>query len=67
MKAVLKVCNMDSSNDVANVRNAISNNEGVVACKIDKQSGEVEIIYDSYFVNTDKLIESIENVGYTVI
>lgn len=67
MKAVLKVCNMDSSNDVAKVRNAISNNEGVVACKIDKQNGEVEIIYDSYFVDADKLIESIENVGYTVI
>lgn len=67
MVQVLRVCNINSHKDVANIRNAISNNEGVLACQIDKTTGKVEIAYDKKFTNIEKIIESIEEYGYTVI
>jgi copper chaperone len=67
MKSVLKVCNLNSLQDVNNVRTAISNNEGVVACEINKEKGEVSVVYDTYFVGIEAIIESIEDLGYTVI
>ena len=67
MKSVIKVYNMSTSNDISNINLAISNNQGVVACQINSESKEIEIIYDDYFVSLDNLIESIEVAGYTVI
>jgi copper chaperone len=67
MRSVIKVCSMSTSKDISNINLAISNNQGVVACKINSESKEIEVIYDDYFVSLDDLIESIEEVGYTVI
>lgn len=67
MREVLKVCDMKNSKDVSKVRQAIANSEGVLACQIDKPSGKVEIVYDGQLASIDDIIESIENVGYTVI
>lgn len=67
MKTILKVCDMVTSKDVTRVKNAISANEGVIACGIHKVKKEVEIVYDNYFINIEDIIESIENSGYTVI
>ena len=67
MKSVLKVCNMNTSDDVNKIRKAISSNEGVVACQINKEKREVNIVYDDYFVTDDNLIQSLEDLGYTVI
>ena len=67
MKSVIKVCNMNTSKDISNINQAISNNQGVIACQIISESKEIEIIYDDYFVSLDNLIESIEDAGYTVI
>jgi copper chaperone CopZ len=67
MKDIIKVCNMNSIDDVNNVRRAISGNEGVVACEVNKEKGEVSVVYDDYFVGIEKIIESIEDLGYTVL
>lgn len=67
MKSIFKICNMNTSQDVNKIRNAISNNEGVVACQINKEKGEVSIIYDDYFVTSDNLIQSLEDLGYAII
>ncbi|EQB89266.1 hypothetical protein SDC9_66422 [bioreactor metagenome] len=67
MKAVLKVCDMVTYKDVSNIRNAISNNEGVLACQIRPENKEVEIVYDTYFIDIDDIVASIEDKGYTVI
>jgi len=67
MKSVIKVYNMNTSDDISNVNVAISNNQGVIACQINSESKEIEIIYDDYFLSLDNLIESIEEAGYTVI
>lgn len=67
MKSVIKVCNMNTMDDVNIVRQAISANEGVIACQICKENGGVDIVYDNYFLNIEDIIESLENIGYTVI
>jgi copper chaperone CopZ len=67
MKSVIKVCNMSTSDDISNINVAISNNQGVIACRINSESKDIEVIYDDYFVSLDNLIESIEDAGYAVI
>ncbi|MBC2581248.1 heavy-metal-associated domain-containing protein [Clostridium sp. DJ247] len=67
MKSVLKVCNMNTVSDVNKIRMAISNNEGVVACQISKEKGEVSVIYDDFFVSNEHLIQSLEDLGYAVL
>lgn len=67
MKSTLKVFNMRTLNDVGSVRNAIAGNEGVIACQISKEKSEVEIVYDGRLLSEDIIIESIEELGFTVI
>lgn len=67
MKSILRICNMKTLKDVSIVRNSIASNEGVVACQINKDKGEIEIVYDAYSLNVDKVIEAIEDLGFTVI
>jgi len=67
MKEVIKVCNMNKTEDVNRIRKAISSNEGVVTCQINKEKGEVSVVFDSYFVNIEQIIQSIEDLGYTVL
>ncbi|PRR77877.1 hypothetical protein CLLI_21380 [Clostridium liquoris] len=67
MKSVLKVLNMKTMADVSNIRKAISSNEGVIACQINSEKGEVNVVYDEYFVTLDNLMESIEDLGYTIL
>lgn len=67
MKSVLKVCKMNTLEDVNNIRKAIAGNEGVVACEVSKDKGEISIVYDNYFVDLETIIESIEELGYTVL
>jgi len=67
MRSVVKVCNMSTSKDISNINSAISNNQGVIACRINSETKEIEIIYDDYFISLDNLIEAIDEAGYTVI
>jgi copper chaperone len=67
MKSVLKVCSMQTNEDVSNIRTAISNNLGVIACEINTEKGEVSVVYDDFFVRPEKLIQSLEDSGYTVL
>ncbi|MBP1743520.1 MAG: ferredoxin [Firmicutes bacterium] len=67
MKSVLKVCSLQTNEDVNNIRTAISNNLGVIACEINRDKGEVCVVYDDFFVRHENLIQSIEDSGYTVL
>lgn len=67
MKVVLKVVRMESANDISNIRQAIAEIEGVVACQISKELGAVTLVFDDFFVKIDEIIENIENAGYTVL
>ena len=53
--------------DIINIRNVVSNYEGILACEINLNKKEVNIVYDSLSVSIDEIITSIENVGYMVI
>lgn len=67
MKSTIKIANMRTSADINNIREAISNNEGVIACQINKEKSEVNVVYDSYFLREDKLIQVLEDLGYTIL
>lgn len=67
MKSTIKVLNINNSKDVADIQRAISMNEGVIATEVSIEKKEIQIIYNDSIVNIDRLIESIENVGYMVL
>jgi copper chaperone len=67
MKSVLRIANMRTLADVNNIREAISNNEGIIACQINKEKQEVNVIYDGYFLSEDDLIQCLEDIGYTTV
>lgn len=67
MKSTIKIANMRNLADINNIREAISSNEGVIACQINKEKSEVNVVYDSYFLSEDKLIQSLEDLGYTIL
>lgn len=67
MKSVVKVGNMRTMEDVGKIRKAISDNQGIIACQISKESQEVSIVYDNYIIDLDDIIGSLEDLGYTVI
>ncbi|QGU93829.1 ferredoxin [Clostridium bovifaecis] len=67
MKAVIKVSNLRSQSDVGNIRTALSNEEGVIACHIKREKGEVDVVYDTYFINLEKIQDLLDDMGYTVI
>lgn len=67
MKSLIKIRDMKTSEDVKKIKRAITNNEGIIACEISKDKGEVSIVFDDYFTNIDRIIEDIEELGYTII
>lgn len=67
MKSVIKIANMRTIADIGNIREAVSSNEGVIACQINLEKQEVNVVYDSYFLNEERIIQCLEDLGYTVI
>lgn len=67
MKSVLKIGNMRTLDDVNSIRNVLADNQGILACQVSREKQEVSVVYDDYFINIDKIIDSIEDLGYTVI
>ncbi|MCY6370264.1 heavy-metal-associated domain-containing protein [Clostridium ganghwense] len=67
MKSLIKVSNMRTAKDVGKIRTALGNLEGIVACQIKKEKGEVDIVYDNYFISIDKIYDLLEDMGYTAI
>ena len=67
MKSLFKIGSMKTLEDVSNIRNAISNMEGVIACQVNLEKREVNVVYDDFFIKEDDLISSIEDSGYTVL
>lgn len=67
MKSILKIYQMNSQKDVANIQKIISKIEGIIACEIALDKKEVQLIYNENFLELDTIIENIENLGYMVI
>ena len=64
MKSLVRIYNLTIHDDI---RNVVSNYEGILACEINLNKKEVSIVYDSLSVSIDEIITSIENTGYMVI
>ena len=65
MKSIIKILNMES--DVKLIQNAIANNSGIIASQVSLQKKEIVVIYDSIYLNEEKIINTIEDLGYIVI
>ena len=66
MKALLRIYNLTTHDDIINIRNVVSNYEGILACEINLNRKEVNIVYDSLSVSMDEIMNSIENAGYMI-
>lgn len=64
MKEVLKISNLNTNDDVLALRESISNNEGVVACEVNLTKKEINIVFDDQVITIDKIILSLEKLGY---
>lgn len=66
MKAVLKVLNLRTNDDVNTIKETICKNSGVVACSVDKNRGDVSIVFDDYFITKEQMVNDLEDLGYSV-
>lgn len=67
MKSTIKLNNIKCIKDINKIRKAVASNEGVMACQINQDNGEINVIFDDYFIKLEEIIGSIEELGYTVI
>ena len=64
MKEVLNISNLNTNEDVLAVKESISNNEGVIACEVNLSKKEVNIVFDDQVIEIDKIVLSLEKLGY---
>ena len=67
MKSVIKIFNMESHHDTKIIREIVANNSGIIASEISLTKKEVTVIYNETFLNIEKVINSIEDLGYIVM
>lgn len=67
MKAILTIPNLNTNEDVVNIKEVIAKNEGVIACEINLSKKEVNIVYDDKTIDLDIVMASIEEIGYSII
>lgn len=66
MKEVLRISNLNTNEDVISIKDGIAHNEGVIACEVNLSKKEVHVVYDDKAIALDKIIVSIEELGYSV-
>lgn len=67
MKSIIKILNMESEKDVRSIQESIKKYDGIIASQISLSKKELVIIYNSTFLTEEKIIDSIEDLGYIVI
>ena len=67
MKSVIKVINMKSQKDASSIQSAVINNEGIIAIQTSLKKNEITVIYNDIYINIDKIIGIIEDLGYVII
>lgn len=67
MKSLIKICNLNNNEDVNNIMEAISSNDGIIACEVSIAKQELSIVYDHRTLSLDDIINSIEIKGYSVL
>jgi len=67
VKSTIKILNMESEKDVKSIQEAIQKYNGIIASQISLAKNELVVIYNSTFLTEEKIIDSIEDLGYIVI
>ena len=67
MKSIIKIMNMDSQEDSKKIQEVIVHNAGVIASQTSLNKKEVTIVYDELSADIEKIIETLEDLGYLVI
>lgn len=67
MKSLVRIYNLATHNDIVNIKNVVSNYEGILACEVNLNKKEVYLVYDDLSVSIDDITDSIELAGYMVI
>lgn len=67
MKSVLTISNLNTNEDVINIKEVIAKNEGVIACEVNLSKKEVNVVYDDKTIILDGIIASIEESGYSLV
>ena len=67
MKELVRISNLTSHADILKIRSIVSDYEGVLACEINLNKKEVQLVYDKLSVSIDEIINAIEMAGYMVI
>lgn len=67
MKELVRISNLTSHADILKIRSIVSDYEGVLACEINLNKKEVDLVYDKLSVSIDEIINAIEMAGYMVI
>ena len=64
MKSIIKICDMKSAKDISNIKNAISSNEGVIACEVslEKKEAQIQEVMDMTMI-TDMAERLIRNLS----
>ena len=52
MKISIRIYNLNKSTDITTIRNIFINEEGIVACEINKAKKEVQIVYDNLTISS---------------
>lgn len=66
MKSLVRIYNLTNYEDIIKIKR-VSNYNGILACEINLNKKEVNLVYDSLSVAIYEIIASIENAGYMVI
>ena len=66
MKGSIKVYNLNTSKDINTIRNIITNEEGIVACEINKAKKEIQVVYDNLTISLEHIKNLIEMAGYMI-
>ncbi|MFA9397014.1 MAG: heavy-metal-associated domain-containing protein [Clostridiaceae bacterium] len=66
MKTKISLLKISTIEDVNRIKNSISILQGVIACKINFEKQEVEVVYDDVYLTEDKIKEAVEDEGYIV-
>lgn len=66
MKTILEISNLNKNEDVISIKDVIAHNEGVIACEVNLSKKEVNVVYDDKAVDIEKIIASVEELGYSV-
>lgn len=67
MKSVIKICNIESQQDVNLIQSKTSQLYGVIASQISLAKKEMTIIYNDTCLSIETITDGIEELGFVVI